>query len=73
MAKLGIIMGAIVLAGSMLAASACEWNYRDNDGRYSRDNRGYYNRYERSDRRDDRDRRGDYDGRGDSDRRGDSR
>ena len=45
-------MGGILVAASMLAASGCEWNHRDDDRRYSRrDDPGYYrydNRYERN-------------------------
>lgn len=53
-----IIMGGILMAGSLLASSGCEWNYRGDGGRYGDYYPGYYrydNRYEGNDRRGDRD------------------
>jgi hypothetical protein len=53
-----IIMGGILMAGSMLTASGCEWNYRGDGGRHGDYYPGYYrydNRYERNDHRGDPD------------------
>ena len=58
MKRLIVIIGATLMAGSLLASSGCEWNYRGDGGRHGDYYPGYYrddNRYEGNDRRADRD------------------
>ena len=58
MKKFIIVMGGIFMAGSLLALSGCEWNYRGDGGRHGDYYPGYFkydSRHEGNDQHGDRD------------------